>query len=363
MNSEKAPAPVITSHKVFSDPLNFYTALLYDIENAQKYIYIEIFKFVDDSIGLKFRDALTKKSSQGVKIKLLLDSWGTSLPSGYFAELIRNDGELRYFKKLRYTFDAFTKHHRRNHRKIIVIDDQVSYLGSANINDYSLNWRELIVRMEGGISYLFKHAFNQNWKIYDKLVFGLKNQTRLISRGEYKLIRDVPSITKQKIRSKLMYLIKHAQNEIYIETPYFLPGFMLRKALMDAGKRGVKVVVITPYQSDVGIVDVLRSKYLGMLHKSNVSIMFYKPHNLHAKLMITDGRIFCFGSANFDYRSFRYMFEVMLMGSDEKLMRDLMIHVNETLEDSIPFDYERWKNRPVIHRVFEQLLVPFRHLL
>jgi cardiolipin synthase len=91
--------------------------------------------------------------------------------------------------------------------------------------------------------------------------------------------------------------------------------------------------------------------------------MFYKPNNLHAKLMIVDRKTFFFGSANFDYRSFRYMFEVMLLGCDPNLLEDLLVHVNETIEDCEPFNYDEWLNRPFIHKVFEGLLVPFRHYL
>jgi cardiolipin synthase len=91
--------------------------------------------------------------------------------------------------------------------------------------------------------------------------------------------------------------------------------------------------------------------------------MFYTPNNLHAKLMIVDRETFFFGSANFDYRSFRYMFEVMLQGTDKNLMDDLLLHVDETLQDCEPFNYEEWLERPFLHKVFEGLLVPFRHYL
>jgi cardiolipin synthase len=306
---------------------------------------------------------LTRKCRQGVKVKLLIDSWGAYVDDVFFKELIALGGQVRYFKKLKYSFDAFTKHHRRNHQKIIVIDDHILYLGSPNINDYSLNWRELIVKIEGSLALTFKKVFNDSWKIFEKVLFKQSVQLRQITRGGFRIVRDIPSITKQRVKSKFEELIRNAKSEIIIETPYFLPGFMLRKLLMDAAKRGVKVTVLTPRTSDVTFVDVLRSKYLGLIHRANVNIMFYKPNNLHAKLMIVDRKTFFFGSANFDYRSFRYMFEVMLLGSDPNLLLDLLVHVNETTEDCEPFNYEEWLNRPFIHKVFEGLLVPFRHYL
>jgi cardiolipin synthase A/B len=358
-----ADTAIIINHKVFSDNLKFYTELLTDLEKARKTICIEIYKYSADAIGAKFRDMLTRKCRQGVKVKLLIDSWGAYVDDVFFKEMIELGGQVRYFKKLKYSFDAFTKHHRRNHRKIIVIDDQILYVGSPNINDYSLNWRELIVKIEGSLALTFKKVFNDSWKIYEKVLFKQSIQLRQITKGSFRIIRDIPSITKQRVKTRFEDLIKQAKSEIIIETPYFLPGFILRKLLMDAAKRGVVVKVLTPRTSDVPFVDVLRSKYLGMIHRSNVNIMFYKPNNLHAKLMIVDHQTFFFGSANFDYRSFRYMFEVMLQGTDKNLLEDLILHVNETLEDCEPFDYEEWQARPFVHKMFEGLLVPFRHYL
>lgn len=354
---------ILTNHKVFSDNLKLFTEMLSDFEQAKVSIHIEIYKYLNDAIGVRFRDVLTRKCKQGVKVKLMIDSWGAYVDDIFFKELITLGGQVRYFSKLKYSFDAFTKHHRRNHRKIIIIDDRIVYLGSANINDYSLNWRELTVKMEGTIALPFKKVFNDSWKIHEKALFKQKIQLRQISKGGFRIIRDIPSITKQKVKRKFEDLIKNAKSEIIIETPYFLPGFKLRKWLMDAAKRGITVKVLTPKTSDVTFVDVLRSKYLGMIHKSNVHILFYKPNNLHAKLTIVDKELFFFGSANFDYRSFRYMFEIMLLGSDKNLLNDLLIHVQETMEDCEPFDYEDWLQRPFIHKVFEQLLVPFRYYL
>jgi cardiolipin synthase A/B len=354
---------IMVGHKVFSDNLKLYMELLSDIESAQKTICIEIYKYLNDDFGIKFRDTLTRKCRQGVKVKLMIDSWGAYVDDIFFKDLIALGGQVRYFSKLKYSFDAFTKHHRRNHRKIIVIDDHIAYLGSANINNYSLNWRELTVKMEGTLALTFKKVFNDSWKIYEKALFKHKVQLRQITIGSFRFIRDIPSITKQRVKRKFEDLIKNAQSEIIIETPYFLPGFVLRKLLMDAAKRGVEVKILTPKTSDVTFVDVLRSKYLGMMHKSNVQLMFYQPNNLHAKLMLVDKKWFFFGTSNFDYRSFRYMFEIMLLGSDPSLFKDLELHVSETLEDCLPFDYDEWLQRPTIHKMFEALLVPFRHYL
>jgi len=357
------PTACVVNHRIFSETLKFYSELIADIENAKNNICFEIFKFIDDAVGIRIRDALIKKSREGVRVRLMIDSWGVPSSDTFFDELVSAGGQVRFFMKLRYNLDALTKHHRRNHRKIIVIDDHIVYLGSANINQYSITWRELIVKMEGKIAHTFKKAFNSSWKIYRKNTFNIRHQTTALSCGDFKIIRDVPSLTRQKVKKKFESLIKNARRQVIIETPYFLPGYYLRKLLMDAGKRGVDVKVIIPKQSDVTLVDILRNKYLGLLHKNNVQLLMYKPNNLHSKMMLVDNEEFFFGTSNFDYRSFRYMYEIMLLGKDPNLLQDLVVHNNKTLENCDTFNYELWKKRPMMQKFFENLLIPFRHLL
>jgi cardiolipin synthase len=168
----KGPAETVSSHKLFSEPPRFYEAMLQDIGRAERYIYLETYKFGNDEVGFRFREALTKAAERGVHIKLLLDSWGVSYKEDFFSELISLGGEVRFFRKIIYTFDFFTKNHRRNHRKFLLIDDNISYMGSANITGYSLQWRESMIRLTGGITFMFKRSFLESFKIYKKYIFN-----------------------------------------------------------------------------------------------------------------------------------------------------------------------------------------------
>ncbi|MCD4730659.1 MAG: hypothetical protein K8R74_08670 [Bacteroidales bacterium] len=154
-----------------------------------------------------------------------------------------------------------------------------------------------------------------------------------------------------------------SRHKIVIETPYFLPSFFVRKALMDAAKRGVEVKVIMPKHSDVGLIDLLRNRNLGPLHKNGVKQLFYTPHNLHAKILTVDSEVFAIGSPNFDYRSFRFQHEIVLIGMEPDVSKQLEIHIKETIENSIEFDYNIWKKRSAMQKFFEWILLPFRHLL
>jgi len=349
---------------VIDDTLKFYNLMLNDIDQARSYIYLETYKFSNDHMGIRFRDAITRKAKEGIQVKILIDSWGKGpVSETFFSELTRSGGEIKFFEKIKINTDLFTRGHRRDHRKILVIDDQISYIGSANITGYNLNWRELSIRIAGELTLSFKKVFLENFDAFNPYIITNKvAYTRAIKNGEFEIIRDVPSMPLQRLRKKYTRMIRNARSSVVIETPYFLPGYMLRKVLMDAGKRGVQVKIIMPKHSDVRMIDILRNKYLGMLFKSNVQILFYGPYNLHAKLLLIDEQMFSISSANFDYRSFRYQYEIALIGNEPDVLRQLLDHIRETIRNSEPFDFEQWKKRALIEKIFEWFLLPFRHL-
>jgi len=350
-------------YQLYDDPFRFYAVMLNDIREARKEILLETYRFMHDSIGEKFREALVKKAAEGVKIKLLVDSWGTGASDAFFAPLIRHGAELRYFRKIKFFWDFFTKNHKRNHRKLLVIDEEVAWTGSANFAAYSLSWRELMLRVKGSLAPLLARTFHESYDIYKQYYFKKFAFKKVLHHRDYEIIRDLPSIYRQQIKRRYERLIRSAKRQVVIETPYFLPGHKLRREMQLACQRGVEVIVMIPQNSDVRIVDILRNRYLGLLHRYGVKFMFYQPNNLHAKALLIDNRTFVIGSSNFDYRSFRYMYEMVVLGRYPEIVRQLSEHIDLTLRDSKAFSYEAWKSRPWLEKVFERLLIPFRYLL
>jgi cardiolipin synthase A/B len=356
------PNSRLQSFHLFDNPAEFQAAMLDDIRLAKHFVFLETYKYANDKVGDAFRDVLLLKAKEGVKIKILIDSWGAYITEAYFSELTKLGGEVRFFKKIRFSYDFFTKNHRRNHHKVMVVDNKISYIGSANITGYAMQWRESVLRMEGAISIVFGKTFRESFKIYRKYIFNKFSYKKTIVQGDFEIVQDIPSIYRQQIKNKYEQLIKRAKKEILIETPYFLPGFMLRKALTDACKRGVKVKVIMPWHSDMRAVDLLRGKYLGLFYKNGIETVFYTPNNLHAKTMLIDNEVFAIGSPNFDYRSFRYQHEIVLIGRHKGIIAQLRNHLNETLKDCIPFDHVSWQRRPQFEKFLGWALIPFRHL-
>lgn len=349
--------------KLFSRPFEWMEEMFSEIEKAQKSILIEMYKVGNDEKGKKLVSLLCKKASEGVKVKLLADAYGSNQSGKLFEELRHCGGQVRVFQVMRLTPAFLTQAHKRDHRKIVIIDGLISYIGSANVTAYCEKWRECIVKFENtAFAETLKYIFSLNFNNYNKYNFRQKKHWRIFHSSGLEVIRDLPSIFKQKVKRKYEYMISRANESVYIETPYFLPGFGLRKAMADAIGRGVKVTVCMPFHSDVRAVDLLRNRYLGILYKKGVDIRYFLPGNLHSKLMIVDQNHFIFGSSNFDYRSFRYMYEIMLAGSEKITLELFKQHATQTLAETEAFDFRTWERRSWVDRLFERILIPFRHL-
>ncbi len=353
-------------YKFYSFSSLWYDDLLNDIYNAEKYIYLETFRICDDIIGRQLCRALINSHKRGVKVRVLADWWGTGTTNSCIQMLMREKVEVRLFKKFIPSIFLFSSNHRRDHRKIIAIDDRISYIGSANFAAYCTRWRESILRIEGKITAIFKKIFTDNYKIYNKDLTHYsirKASRRTIRYNDLFFIREVPSVFSQRIKKNYTRLMQQAQNSIVIETPYFLPGYRIYKELTHALKRGVEVKILVPESSDVKIVDYVRESILEKLHKKGAKILYYKLGNLHSKLLTVDNAWFSVGSANMDHRSFKYMFEIALIGNNPVVSSLVNEHLSRTENMSLEFDLETRKSRPLFKRVLALMITPFSHLL
>lgn len=351
----------LSTYSLFSSPKEWIQQLLVDIQEAKRYIYIETFRFTDDEVGESIAEKLIIKAREGVEVKLLVDSWGTR-KSRLFTKMEVAGISIRFFKELIISLLFFSKNHERNHRKIVVIDDRISYIGSANFSKYSFHWRESILRMHSEIAIIFKNIFLDSFSNYKKKVKSRKYY-KTITYNEFKIIRETPSIRHQKTRKYFISMIKNAKKSITIITPYFLPGKTIRNNMIKATKRGVCVQVIIPENSDVAIADYMRNLSLGFLYKNGIKIYFFQPENIHAKLILVDNKLFSIGSSNFDYRSFRSMYEINLSGENSDIATLLKNYIAETFLKCINFDLERWEKRSFWEVLVAVLLIPFRKLL
>ncbi|MBQ9253387.1 MAG: phosphatidylserine/phosphatidylglycerophosphate/cardiolipin synthase family protein [Bacteroidales bacterium] len=351
-------------YTIYDDNLKLFDAMTDDIRKAKRNIFLETFRFGKDSIGEKFRLVLYQKAKEGVEIKLLLDAWGTGRDLSFFQPLIEAGVEVRLYRKVRLTRGILAKNHCRNHRKFLIIDSEIAYMGSSNITAYSINWRELNLRTtDRNLIKVFRRSFRDSYRNYNKYDIPFVASYKTYHFGKWSFIQDYPDTYRQRVKSKYEKMIQEAKEEVIVETPYFLPGHQLRKELVDAAKRGVNVKVLIPYNSDVRVVDIIRRHYLGKLYEEGVKFNFYLAGNLHAKSLMIDGKVFSISSSNFDYRSFRYQYEIALIGEENDIISQLTEHHNHTMKLSKDFDYDNWKKRPGIDKIIEYILLPFRYLM
>ena len=349
---------------LFDDNLKMYDAMLDDISKAKRVIFLETFRFGRGAMGDKFLLALYKKAKEGVMVKLLLDAWGTGKDLSYFQNLIDIGVEVRLYRKIRLTKGLLAKNHCRNHRKLLIIDSEIAYIGSSNITAYSVSWREMNLRTtDHKLLTVFRRSFRDSFRTYNKYDIPMVASNKSYHIDDWIFIQEYPDSVRQRIKTKYEKLIRQAKKKVIVETPYFLPGHTLRKELTDAAQRGVDVTVHVPYNSDVRVVDILRRHYIGKLYEAGVKFKFYVPANLHAKTIMTDDETFCISSANFDYRSFRYQYELALVGKEKSIVEQLQQHYFYTEQYSRDFDYDNWKQRPGIDKLIEYILLPFRYLM
>ena len=347
---------------LFRYPREWIEDLINEINNAKNWIYIEIYRFVNDPTGIRVRDALVEKAKENIKVYVLVDSFGAKSDTNFFKPLIEAGGQVRFFTPIPISLAIFSEAHRRNHRKIIVID-QISYLGSANISNYSLDWRDSIFKFDDpDLARRLVYFIKLYFKHYKTYTFNQKKFHRIHNVNGMELIREIPSIWKQRIRKKLNWLLDNSQKSIKLATPYFLPMGSTIDALIEAAIRGVDTQIYLPFRSDVSSMDVLRNYYLGKLWRAGIRIFFYLPTNLHAKLLLLDNEQYMIGSCNYDYRSYLYMHEINMVAKDPVVVNELEKYFSELKQDSIEFDYDRWRERPVLDKIIEKILIPFRFL-
>jgi cardiolipin synthase len=349
--------------EIFSEPERAYSSMLRDIRNAKKYICLETYIYGNDEIGRKFRDALIKKAREGVKIFVLIDAWGTGVDKNFFSRLIKAGGEVRFFREFQYVMRILSKNHERNHRKLLLIDGEIVYLGSMNITAECLKWRELIMKLEGEIAETFYHSFFEVWNLHGKIN---KKRLKSFAHKSFEVLQDFPSKIQRPVEKRFKSLIRFSKKLILIETPYFLPSRKIRKEIVRAAERGVKIIIIIPKVSDVHLVDILRNRYFEKLYKKGVRIYLHNGKDggtLHSKLLIVDSRVFILGSSNLDYRSFIHQYELNLMGRNRGIIKELKEHFKETLSQSEEFNYFKWKKRSSFGRMLEMILNWFREYL
>ena len=288
--------------------------MLKAISGAKESIYLEMYIFVDNTKGYNFFEALKQKARVGVKVKVIIDLLGSSELKFQAIEKLNETGiELRFFS---YWL-------QRAHKKILVVDEKIAFLGGVNISKVFRKWDDLQMRFEGPIvkSVLrsFAHTYRHCGGTDPDILSYAKKQ-----RGKSKLwiLENWHIKRKRFITQRYRESISEAKKSIVITTPYFVPARWLVGELHQAVLKGVSVEVIVPQKTDYWILDRVNYFYVYRLHKLGIKFYIQKKMN-HAKTMLIDDTEGVIGSQNIDPLSFDYNVEIGLFFQEKNMIKDI----------------------------------------
>ena len=311
-----------TDSQFFANGEEMWQQMLEDLKRAEKFIFLEYYIIDEGLMWDSMLEILEEKAAQGVEVKMLYDDIGcmVTLPGDYTVYLRSKGIDAHKFNKVipRMT----VAYNNRDHRKILVIDGQISYTGGINLADEYINhierfghWKDSGIRIDGPATQAFTRLFLMNWyinrgEISDFDQYHLENQTRFGSGLCIPYGSGPKPIYKTKV-GKIVYqnLINQAEDFVYITTPYLIIDYDLTEDIKNAAMRGVDVRIVTPHIPDKKLIQlVTRGAYPDLL-SAGVRIFEYTPGFIHSKQMIVDDRFAAVGTINLDYRSLVHHYE------------------------------------------------------
>ena len=309
--------------RIYTDGEDKFRDLLYEMEHAKRYIHLQYYIIRNDELWQEIEQVLIRKAKQGVKVRVLFDSMGCREMGRADWTRLRAAGveAAEFFPALLGKFQLRINY--RNHRKIVVIDGRLGFIGGFNIGREYLGrsrkfgyWRDTHLCIEGSAVTSLAVRFVLDWNYAAKENLFLDDS--LFEIPEYvrdgwdpvQIITSGPDSKYPKIRDNYLRMIHMARKRIYIQTPYFIPDDNIKDALVIAAKSGVDVRIMIPCKPDHPFVYWATYSYVGEMIEAGARCYTYDNGFLHSKCLSVDGLVSCVGTANMDIRSFALNFEV-----------------------------------------------------
>jgi cardiolipin synthase len=373
-------APIIGGNKidVLLNGEQTFPAMLKAIRGARKSITYAQYLYQDGAIAYELAEAFAERCRAGLTVKLLLDSHGGGKIPEDIPQLLTDAGcQLEWFRRVR-LFQFITpwellNYNYRNHRRILVIDGTLGFTGGHGVAEEWTGdgrtdgkWRDTDVRVEGPIVQQLQAAFVESWR----------DTTGHILGGDlyFPALKPVGKVNAQVVKSSplggtyesymlLLLSITSARKSIHLSNPYFLPDERMQEALLEAVKRGVSVVVLTPGKIDHKLVYWASRRGFEPLLLGGIQIYEYQVALMHAKTMVVDGVWAHVGTTNLDNRSFALNEEINLIAYDRAVAGELEKAFAEDLKHSKRLTYEAWKARPWREKFLELFTIPLKEQL
>lgn len=348
------PSGAVDHYTLYTEGDELYEAMHASIAGATQRIALETYLWSDDEVGRRLADALRERALAGVRVEVIVDAVGSA---GRFSRRLRRGliaagARVRRFHRWRWT--APGRFLRRDHRKLLVVDDRTVFLGGFNIHRESARsvvgadrWRDSHVRVGGTLARAAGGLFDAFWS-------GDREWTAAEDTGDV-LVPNLSPICRRQLRCLYLRLLRSARRRLAVTTPYFVPDELTQRELVAAARRGVDVRLLLPARSDVSIAQwAARAAYQQLL-LGGVRIFEFQPRVLHAKTAVADGAIATIGTANLDYRSLFVNYELNLFSATRGLCAALERQFGADLEVSAEVTLDRWVGRPWPLRVAEAI--------
>jgi cardiolipin synthase len=334
-----------------------FPKMLEQLRNARHHIHLEYYIFEDDKIGNKIVEILCERAASGVEVRMIVDALGNNLGKKTIKKL-KSCG-VGFYKYNPVIFTPLANRvNYRDHRKIVIIDGEIGFVGGINVADRYINdgtneiyWRDTHCMIKGEAVYSLQVMFMLNWYFVSKQLIQPKISyfPNMEVQGEVfaAIISSDPDSDNPNLMEGYFSMINSAREEILIITPYFIPNESMLTALKTTAKGGVTVKLLMPSRPDSVFVNAASLTYVGELLKNDIQVYQYEKGMIHAKVMVIDEELSTIGTANMDYRSFDNNAEVNAVFFDENIAKELKADFMIDLETASRLDYLTWKNRPL----------------
>lgn len=323
---------------VFAEGDDLYDAMLEEIAQAKRSIRIESYIFAGDGVGWRFAKMLAEKARSGVRVQVQVDAAGALFENteSLFRYMQENAVVTQWFNRWRWRDPLH--YNRRNHRKLLVVDETCVFLGGFNIHRQSsrssfgpLRWRDVHVRVDNCLGGQAASMFDDSWA-------GIKRRSAPPWQGSFRVVPNSTSSCRRVLHCMYLDALAAAKHTVYLISPYFVPDRRFRSALAKASERGVDVKVLLPAVGDSRLVRWAGHALARPLTRRGVQFFEYLPRMLHTKLVLIDDSWAMVGSANTDYRSFFINQELNLISRAPWLCQQLKSIFLEDLDQSRRWD-------------------------
>lgn len=338
-----------------------FESLFADIQNAKKEILVQYYIYKDDFLFKNLRELLYKKAAEGIRVNVLYDRLGSrNVRSRIWKELKSKGIEVKCFKHSFWKtyFSTISGFNYRNHRKIIVIDKYIGYVGGFNIGKEYLGmdgkfgfWRDTHFRIVGSAVNSLRNVFWEDW--------GEETENNVLKGGiggsGVQMITSGPISASPFIRNVYLRCISKAKDRIRIQTPYFIPDSVVLNALKVALLSGKTVELMIPCKPDHMFVYWATLYYAAELLQMGAKVYIYQKGFLHAKGIVMDEDVYCYGTANMDIRSFRLNYEInaIVYGKDE--VAEMCDIFEKDKLDCKELTWQEYNSSNLINRIKERI--------